>query len=253
MLTATLLALLAAVPDAAAPADEVRKLLDQVSVEPSSHGELVYVGRVFALKGPRTTPRFVYQRQVQANEAGATSTCLTFDGDQVVLVDVAQHDLEYHLRAFTEYQFQTGEVGTVTVAGDVVRFHLVGPNGPQDSDERVHLPVVVGPTVYGFVSLNWGRLLAGEVIPFRYAVVNRLETFGFELSRVEAPRGQVKVTMRPSSFLVALAVRPIVITYDTQGKLLTYEGTTPMKSEGHRTSPDFEGHVDYTLVAERFR
>jgi hypothetical protein len=246
-LTVTLLAVLAAGPGGTTP--EVRALLDQVNLQPASHGELVSVGRVFPLQGVQVAPRFVYQRRTRDTVAGGITTCLTFDGQEVVLVDVAEHDHDYRLRTFTEYQFQTGEVGRVTVEGEVVRFHLAGPNARPDQEERVQLPLVVGPTVYGFVSLNWGRLMAGEVLRFRYAVVSRMETFGFELSRVEAPAGQVKVAMRPSSLLVALVVKPIVITYAADRSLLSYDGLTPMKANGRRDSADFEGHVEYTLAA----
>ena len=231
----------------------VASLLAQVSLEPASHGDRVYVGQVYPLQGPRAAPRFAYERRVRWTEAGATSTCLTREGSEVVLVDIAEHGPDYALRTFTEYQLQLQEVAQVEVRGETVAFRVVDRAGTRAATETVTLPVLVGPTVYGFLYRHWGPLLAGEVVPFRYAVVSRLETVGFELVRVPAPPGQVQVEMRASSPLVRLVVAPIVITFTEQGALLAYDGRTPMKTGGPGRWTDFEGHVEYALEPAPFR
>jgi hypothetical protein len=51
----------------------------------------------------------------------------------------------------------------------------------------------------------------------------------------------------------AADIAPIVITYTAEGRLSSCDDRTPMQARGLFGWSDFEGHVEYSLEAERFR
>ena len=60
--------------------------------------------------------------------------------------------------------------------------------------------------MFGFILAHWDALTSGEAIPIRFAVLERGESLGFVLDRVEGPEGRTIIRMTPSSLLVRLAV-----------------------------------------------
>jgi hypothetical protein len=112
----------------------------------------------------------------------------------------------------------------------------------------------VGPTLVGYIFRQLDALAAGEVGEVRLAVIDRLETIGFELEAVDAAPGQTRVKMSPSSFFVGLAIDPIYFTFDASTKtLVRLEGRVPTKiRDGGRWS-DFDARVEYAFVAPSYR
>ena len=248
--TASLSLLLLAAPPAGRSA---AALLAEVSLDADDYGERIYQGSAWPLQGPRDAPRFVYERRVSSSGGTLRSSSLARDAARVVLIDVAEHSADYVLEQFTEYQFQVGEVRQVLVRGDAVELRVTDARGVRVARERVELPVVVAPTFYGFVARHWQRLLEGQTVAFRYAVVERLQTLGFELTKVAAPAGLVRVQMKASNPIVALFVAPIVVTWTDAGVLVSYEGRVPMKLGAPGAWRDLDAHVEYSDLATTFR
>lgn len=220
-------------------------VLTRVSRTPADYGDRIYEGTVFPLVGPHTTPTYVYERRVQRLPSGARSTSFTHDVDHPVLIEVAEHDGDATLRSFTEYQLQLGEVGRLVMEGHIAEFHLAKGDTERVVRETVSGPVVVGPTLYLFAKHHWAELMAGRVVPLRFAVMSRLETIGFELEKVDAPEGQVRVRMKAQSPFIELLVDPLFITWTSDGQLVSLDGRVPTKVKDGDGWGDLDAHVEY--------
>lgn len=106
----------------------------------------------------------------------------------------------------------------------------------------------------GYIFRHLRALEAGQTFPVRLAVLERLETLGFELERVPDESKRTRIRMRPSSLLVRLAVEPIYFTFETAtGKLQRLEGRVPTKLPTPDGFSDFDARVDYRFVAASYR
>jgi hypothetical protein len=222
-------------------------------MDPAAYGERVYAAQVYPLKGEHTA-RFTYERRVKATETGLQSTCISRDARGTATIDIAEHATNWSLTRFTEYQFQVGEVDTVEVHGREVTFRSRTADGERTAKETVSLPVLVGPTVYGFVLSQWDALAAHKVVPIRLAVTSRRETIGFEFERLaDGANGEVRVQLKASSPFVALVVKPSVITFSADKKPVSYDGRVPMLVDDGGKWADFDGHVEYAVDALAYR
>jgi hypothetical protein len=144
--------------------------------------------------------------------------------------------------------------GQTIVDQDWIHFERFDGSKRRTRTERMNGPVVVGPTLVGYIVRNLESLRAGQVLGVRFALLERLETIGFQLQAVPAAPGQTRIRMKPSSFLVALIVDPVDFTFDTTtGKLARLEGRVPPKVRQGDAWRDFDARVEYRFVADAYR
>ena len=227
-----------------------------LSVSPrlSEQGESIYFGRVFPLAGTATQPTFVYERRVASDGSNLVSTHVTRSSTgEVALAEEASHSAEYGLTHYQLHTNQLGQRGRIDVVNGDVHFRLIdGAREVSAVEHRDGTPVVVGPTLVGYIYKHLSALRAGKRFRVRLAVLERLETLGFDLETVRAPRGQTQVRMSASSFVVALAVDPVLFTFETEtGKLVRLEGRVPSKRPTAEGLEDFDARVEYRFVADR--
>jgi hypothetical protein len=227
----------------------------QLSAAITERGERIYRGRVYALDPSATEPTYVYERRVDAHGRTLVSTHVTRDPRGVIqLAESAEHAPDYALARYTLHANQLGQTGSITVDGDEVAFRVRAGNDERTATERVDAPVVVGPTLVGYIFAHLDRLARGERFQVRMAILDRLETIGFDLRAVLAPDGLTRIEMSPSSFLIGLAVDPIYFTYDrAEGSLVRLEGRVPTKIRDGEHWADFDARVDYDMFAARYR
>lgn len=229
-------------------------LLSKVSTDAGSYGELINQGTIFPLKGDRAKPLYFFERRVRNEGAEILSTSYTHDGQKPVLVETAIHDANYKVREFTENQFQLGTVGKMTVDGNKVHFYSVAGGKEKHAEETAaSLPIVAGPTLYGFIMNNWATLMAGKTIPFRYCVIHRMETVGFEFKKVDSGPDQVRIQMKPTSYVISLLVDPIHFTFSTDKSLLFLEGRVPPKIKKGNGWADLDAYEVYKNIAPVFK
>lgn len=234
----------AAVPPLAVP--------ERLSLE----GESIYVGKVFPRDNATPRPVFVYERRVASRGNGVVSSHVTRTPQgSVALAEEALHDTRYALSRYELFTNQRGQHGSIRVQGDDVYFHLVEGTREQTAVEHhSDEPVLVGPTLVGYVVQHLPALRSGQRLGVRLAILDRLETLGFELESVPAPSGETHVRMRPSSLLVRLAVNPVLFRFETaSGKLLRLEGPVPTKLPTTAGLQDFDARVEYRFVASSYR
>jgi hypothetical protein len=219
-------------------------------------GEGIYFGEVFPKDGAASQPTFVYERRVAARGRSWVSSHVTRrPRGEVALAEEAVHDSRYALARYDLFTNQRGQRGSIQVQNGNVYFRLVeGAREETAVEDQPDLPVLVGPTLVGYVVQHLPALRTGQRLGVRLALLERLETLGFELESVPAPRGQTRVRMRPSSLLVRLAVNPVIFSFDTAtSKLLRLEGPVPTKLPTPAGLQDFDARVEYRFVAPRYR
>jgi hypothetical protein len=228
----------------------------EVAPAVTAAGDSIYFGSVYPLEGGATQPSYVYERRVaaQSGELRSTHVTRTTDG-AIAIAEVATHSPDYQLREYTLYTNQLGKRGSVRVRDSDVAFELQDGDEQRSASEPLTDPVLVGPTFVGYILRHLPELRAGAVLPVRLAVLDRLETLGFELQQEAAPEpGQTRIAASPSSFLISLAVDPLHFTFDTaSGKLVHLEGRVPPKLWQDGDWQDFDARVEYRYVAAAYR
>jgi hypothetical protein len=226
-----------------------------IAPEVTSSGETVYFGTVFPLRAGAAEPSFVYERRVAERDGAVVSTHVTRDPSGVIaLAESATHSPDYALAEYTVHANQLGQSGTVRVDGDTITFRLVDASGTRTSVERRTGAVVTGPTLVGYVVRHLDALREDKTVSVRMAVLDRLETLGFDLRAVPSNPGETRVRMKASSFLVAAVVDPVYFTFETAtGKLLRLEGRVPPKVRAGDRWADFDARVEYRFVAASYR
>ncbi len=219
--------------------------------EPSLYGELIYTGEVAPLG--QTHPVFQYQRFVERRDDAWVSTHLTrsSDTDAVVVLQQATHDEAYHLTRFEEVRQQTGLTSVVDVSADGrLAFSIERGDQTERSSEGGGDPVVVGPTLFGYVRTHLDELRAGNALPIRFAVADQGRSYAFSL-RLDRAEGRTFVVMAASDFLVRLAIDAMRIEFDDGGdNVLTYRGRVPARLAGLQS---FDAEVRYSYAVERYR
>lgn len=226
-----------------------------VAPDIASRGQSVYFGAVFPLRDAGTAATYTYERRVDDQGDTQTSTHVTRDpSGAIVLAESAVHSRDYALQSYSLHGNQLGQTGRIDVAGDRVTFRLEDEAGVHTKVERQSGTVVVGPTLVGTIVRNLDALRAGKTAHVRMAVLDRMETIGFDLALGDGSEGETHVVMKPSSFFVRLAVQPIHFTFDTATKnLVRLEGRVPPKVWKSDRFADFDARVEYTFVAPTYR
>ena len=160
----------------------------------------------------------------------------------------------YALIDYTLHANQLGQTGTIRVEKDQVSFERLEGTNRRTRIERQEGPVVVGPTLVGYIFRHLEALRANQILGVRLAVLDRLETIGFQLQAVEAQPGQTRIRMKPSSLLVGMLVDPVYFTFESgTGKLVRLEGRVPPKVRAGKGWRDFDARVEYRYVAGEYK
>lgn len=257
-LLATSLAATAAAAPVAPRLDEAASLhLERLARSPDAAGTLIYRGSVVPQSQPEARPVFTYERRVDERAGGLTSSHITTDlNGEVIIAEQARMTADYALRRFDAANRQQGYSGSVVVSreGRHLEFTLIRDGKVQTASENVRHPVVSGPSLHGFILQQWDRLAVGEKVSVRMIVLDRLETYGFDIRRLHEIDGRTTFSITPSSWLVRLIVAPLAVTFDSATRnVLRYEGRVPpMKPEGDRLV-DLDARVDYTMSVPAYR
>ncbi len=221
---------------------------------PGSYGELVYTGAVVPRGG--TTPVFRYERRVEERPDDlqrSTHVTLSTEGE-VVLLQQATHTRDYELVRFDETSAQRGTVTTITVGAD--RSLTFRQEGAAKVVRKVEgggdggAPVVVGPTLFGFVRAHLAQLRAGNDVDVRFAVPEECRTYSFVLAMSTHDRGVTTITLTPSQVLLRLVISPMRIVIDDRtGNFTSYHGRVPPLLHGS----SFDANVQYTYNGSAYR
>ena len=228
--------------------------LISVQQTPHSAGQQVYEGMVYSLDS-RPEPLFRYERRVRSEGTNLVSNHVTYDSaGSIVVIQSAEHTSGYDLLRAGMIHRQTGASGSVEVSGNRALFTLDEGGRVSRASEKVDDPVVAGPTMFGYIVAHWHELMSGAALPIRFALIERLETIGFTLERVDSPQDQTTIRMQASNPLLRLAVASTYFHFDTKTrKILEYTGRVPPLESVNGRLRALDARVAYHFVAADFR
>lgn len=216
-------------------------------------------GKVFATSSDREAPLFTYTRDSEnKDERVIVTTSMSDSSGRVAATERAEWKAggdRLQLLSYELDQKQLGEKGQVEVKGDRVHFTFERGGKTRTDDEKVKGHVLVAPMIVAFLKKNWTRIQSGEPIEARLAVVDRLETVGFEyFKEKDAEVGGQKaviVQMKPSSFIIAALVKPLRFYLTADGKrLLEVHGRTLVKKKEGQKWVDLDAVTVYETPAD---
>lgn len=150
-------------------------------------------------------------------------------------------------------QKQTNEVGIMEVKDGKIFFSKTSDGKTKTKEEKLGDTFVVSSNFQRFVKDNWADISAGKTVAFRYGVWDRQETVGFEIFKTGTEtigsNEALVLKMKPSSFIIAAIVNPIIFKFKADGSaLLEMNGrTAPKKLEGKKYK-DLDAEIVYTYL-----
>lgn len=218
-----------------------------------AHGEVV-TGQVFKKDTNRKELIFNFKNEIKETSGVLKSNAQFSDlSGQVVVAESSERD-GIKLKHYEIDHRQTGRKGSIVVEGDKVIFHFEENGGKKDVvTEKLVDNFVVGHTLTPYVASHWREILAGDTVDIRFGVWDRQETVGFSLFKVgqEKLDGKdcVLLKFKPTSFVIAALVDPVIFKFSTDGKeLLGMIGRiAPKKKEGSKWK-DLDAEVIYKIT-----
>ena len=147
---------------------------------------------------------------------------LSPDGKEAVTEEVFFKDGK--LSKYLLHQKQLGEEGALEVREGKIFFTYTKDGKTKTSDEDLTANLIIGPTTVDFIQANWDKLIAGDTVDSRFAALDRRETVGFKFFKEKdldaGGKPAVQIKMKPSSFVIAAIVKPLLFTFDKGTKRL---------------------------------
>ena len=249
-LTRFLTPLLAPGSSTAAPLDAAAQA--RLKAAPAEGGDLIFTGSVIP-EGMRE-PTFRYERRSRRSGSQCISTHVTFalDSTEPLLTQRAVHSPTFELSYFEEIHGQTGAVSSVDVQPDgTLSFTLVRGDATQRRQEGLGAPVIVAPTLFGFILEHWNDLLRGTTIDVRFAASEYARTYDFVLKLVQTDQRTTTVALEPADFFMRLALEPLTVVFDTATlSVVRYVGRVPPRLPNLQM---FDARVDYDFAVAEYR
>jgi len=203
----------------------------------SKHGKKLYTFDVVDLKPDASEVQTTY-KDLDGNIV--VQETATMNGSKLVKTEIDHKQL--------------GQKGIIEIKDDKAFFTKVDKDGKSSTkEEKLGKTFVVSATFQRYVHDNWPEISGGKEVEFRFGVWDRQETVGFEVFKTgeETVDGQkaLVLKMKPSSFLIAALVKPIIFTFAADGsKLLAMNGRVPPKRKDGSSWKDLDAEVTYTYA-----
>lgn len=133
--------------------------------------------------------------------------------------------------SFLQVNERNGERIEVKASGDLldVMYQEDSQSSPSDKSVPLAAGMVVDAGFDAFIKQYWDALTSGKKLDIDYLVPSELTTFAFRFSQVTCLDGTALnaqcFSLSPTSWLVKLAVDPLIVAYDTTNKrLLRFTG-----------------------------
>jgi hypothetical protein len=151
------------------------------------------------------------------------------------------------------HQLQTNQSGIMEVKDGRIYFTKTVDGKSSTKDEKLKDTFVVSGNFQKFIKDHWQPIADGKTVSFRYGVWDRQETVGFEIFKIGAEKFDGKdaviLKMKPSSFIIAALVNPIIFEYAADGShLLAMNGRVPMKKKSGNSWKDLDAEVIYSYT-----
>ena len=193
-------------------------------------------GKIFPDTTGEHVPKFfTFENDLQPEKDQLHSTVKYKDADGKLLVEEHIDYAQGKLTKYTYNQLQLSEEGTIEVKDGKVFYHFKNAKGISDENEIVEGTLLVGDNVPTFIRANWDLILKDETIKARFLSVEMKDNFGFKFFKNkeynQAGKDIVEITMKPSSFFIALLVPKIFLRFEKNPphKLVEIMGRYPVR------------------------
>ena len=162
----------------------------------------------------------------------------------------AVEKIRYESNQFVSYQmqdFQARVSGAIQIESDpkdpdspqIFISHAKGLSATKGKARILEPDTLMDDTLYPFLMERWDELMQGKTVKFHFISLEWERTFDFSLAKsgesTRNGRTVVEFTMKPTNFLVAAQVKPIIFTLEKNGarRMVSYIGrTTPRVKNG---------------------
>lgn len=167
---------------------------------------------------------------------------------QIAVTEEAFFEEDQLTKYIVNYHLQQ-EQGEILVKNGKVLFQYTEGGKTKTSEEKWVHNFIVGLSMKKYVTQHWQSLIDGKTLNVRFGVDYRRDTVGFSLFRLkeqEKEEGMMVVKMKPSSFVIAALVDPIIFKFDIKTKeILSFVGRTKPKQLVNGKWKDLDGETVY--------
>jgi hypothetical protein len=171
------------------------------------------------------------------------------DGDVIAIEEVTYENGK--LKSMKLDHKQLNASGSMIVENGKLKFEYTA-NGKTKTDEEAFDPTTtVADQIYPTIHKNWDKLMAGETIEIRLPVLDRRETVGFKILKEKSDTFQGRpveiIKMKPTSFIIAAVVDPLLFYIEPTGDRRTLEvkGRTLPKIQKEGKWKDFDAIMKF--------
>jgi hypothetical protein len=180
-------------------------------------------GVIYAKGSSRTTPLYRWEADLDNSSGRWRSRYRTPQGELSLEDEVLWNGRE--LRRYSYVRHNTSENSSVEHVGKkLIYTRSFGGYPGERAEEDFDPNFMVGPTVLPYVQRHWAELMKGEELRIRYGVLDRLQSYGFELNlergRPSSIKDAVVIRMRATSLFVRMAVDPVYLVWSRDGQIL---------------------------------
>jgi len=222
--------------------------IERFTFLPEETPGLIYNGYVYSLKESSSEPNYRYQRTVLGKGYKDIFSHITYSLDgEVVLAQIAETDQDYKLRHFKSIDRLSGINATMRYIHDnKLEFAVHKGELTKITHENPSLPLVAGPTLFGFILKNWDDLKSGLTIPFAFVLIERGETMRFEAKYGESNNEFDTIIIQTKNPFIRLLVAPMKIVFakDTR-QPIRYIGRVPVMLQKNDSLTAFDARVEY--------
>jgi hypothetical protein len=223
-----------------------------------ARADLRFIARIYEAEDKKKL-LYEYKSEIDKNidHPTVTNTYTTPTGEVVAIETTEFSDIKMEkLKRYSMDQKQLKTNGVLEVKGETVQFNFDREGKKKDDTEKVNPnDVIVGPAVVPHLRANWDKLKKGETVKRRFAVLDRLETVGFEFSKerdaeVDGEKAVV-IKMKPTSFIIAAIVDPLHFYMRADGsELLRIDGRVQVKKNVNGKWKDLDAvtFIDHSVA-----
>jgi hypothetical protein len=211
-----------------------------------------FTAKIYDLKD-RSKLMFDYksESEVTGDTKTFVNTVYDLNGEVLVIEKTVLKDDGKTLVSFEQDQKQLKTVGKVELRDGRAYFTFTRDGKTKTDDEKAGADFIVTATLVAYVQAHWDAAMKGDTIKARLAVLDRLETVGFQFRKESekeiAGAPAVILKMKPSSLIISALVNPLLFSFSADGqKLLELEGRANVKVLIDGKFKDFDGYTVYS-------
>lgn len=211
--------------------------------------EVKLTGKIFEAESAKQSLLFTFRGEADIKPGlKVLTTTYTSSEGKVAAIETTEFAIDAsgqeRVSSFRLNQKQLGAEGSIEIKNGRATFTYTRDGRSKTKAMDAGDDFVVGPGVFNFLRGHWTEILAGKKLKVRFAVLERLETIGFEFSKDKDVRlngkPAVVVKMKPSSLLVSALVDPIRFYISADAThLLEIHGRSTLKRELNGGLKDF--------------